>query len=225
MIGTGVQTCTIRLKCPHPAQLQFLRSSATRRVVKAGRRSGKTTALAIWGVEEFLKGERVLYAAPTNDQLQRWWAEVTHSLQEPIALGLYKKNDTSHMIELPGTDQRLRAKTAWDPDSLRGDYATRLILDEFSLMHESTWAEVGAPMLLDRNGLCTFAFTPPSLRMLFMSKARDTKHASKLFKAAQADTTGRWGAYHFTSYDNPYISQQALEDITLDMSTMAYRNE
>jgi phage terminase large subunit-like protein len=46
-----------------------------------------------------------------------------------------------------------------------------------------------------------------------------------LFAAAQADTSGRWGAWTFTSHDNPYLSRLALAEITQDMSALAYRQE
>ena len=40
-------------------------------------------------------------------------------------------------VELAHTKQRIRAKTAWNADTLRGDYADVLILDEFQLMSEA----------------------------------------------------------------------------------------
>jgi hypothetical protein len=216
----------VRLKRPHAAQRQFLRSPSLRKVIRAGRRGGKTTVLAIHAVQEFLKGERVLYAVPTAEQIQRFWHEVCLYLAEPLAAKVYLKNETSHTIELEGTEQRIRAKTAWDPDSLRGDYATRLLLDEFALMHESTWNEVGAPMMLDRSGsMTTFCYTPPSFRTVSSTKAHDPRHASKLFARASQDTTGRWAAFHFTSQENPYLSVQALDEITEDMTYVAYRQE
>ena len=103
------------------------------------------------------------------------------------------------MIERPGSDQRIRAKTAWNADTLRGDYADLLILDEWQLMNEEAWEVVGAPMLLDNNGDAVFIYTPPSLHSRSTSKARDPRHAAKLFQRAQADTTGRWEVFHFTS--------------------------
>ena len=80
-------------------------------------------------------------------------------------------------------------------------------------------------MLLDNDGDALFIYTPPSLLSAGVSKARDPRHAAKMFKAAQEDTTGRWKAIHFTSHDNPTISRQALSEITKDMSAMAYRQE
>ena len=74
-----------------PRQYNFIRSPAKRRIVRAGRRSGKTTGVAILSVEAFLQGKRVLYAAPVSDQINRWWKEVTTALREPIEAGIYKR--------------------------------------------------------------------------------------------------------------------------------------
>jgi hypothetical protein len=167
----------------------------------------------------------VLYAAPTQDQLERFWIIVTRALEAPIEAGIYYKNETKHLVEKPGSEQRIRAKTAWNADTLRGDYADDLILDEWQLMDEDAWEYVGAPMLLDNNGNCTFIYTPPSLRSRSTSKARDPRHAAKLFKRAQADPTGRWQVFHFTSRENPFISREAIDELTVDMSALAYRME
>jgi Terminase RNaseH-like domain len=182
--------------------------------------------LAIYAVQEFLQGARVLYAVPTGDQALRFWHEVTMALAEPIDAGIFRKNETLHIIELPGTEQRIRAKTAWNADTLRGDYSNRLILDEWQLCNEDAWALVGAPMMLDReDSVATFCYTPPSLRVAGITKAQDPRHAAKMFKAAEADTTGRWSTYHFSSHSNPHLSRKALDQIGLDMSVLAYSQE
>ena len=181
--------------------------------------------MAILAVESFLNNRRVLYAVPTQDQIDRFWTEITKALAEPIAAGAYYKNETRHIIEVKGTEQRIRAKTAWDADSLRGDYADVLILDEFQLMDETAWSEVGAPMLLDNNGDAIFIYTPPSLHSRSRSKARDPRHAAKLWEKADKDDTGRWAAFHFTSHDNPHISAEALSEISQDMTALAIRQE
>lgn len=215
----------VTLRKPHEKQRAFIDSQAKRKIIRAGRRGGKTVGIAIPAVTQFLAGHRVLYAAPTEDQIGSFWYEIKRALQEPIDNGVFIKNETMHYVELPGTKQRIRAKTAYNADTLRGDYADELLLDEFQLMNEDTWAVVGAPMLLDNNGNATFIYTPPSLHNRNRTKATDPQHAAKLFKKAQEDTTGRWEVFHFTSMDNPYISREALNDITQDMSSLAYRME
>jgi len=220
---TVAEAIEIVLPEPHPKQLEFINSPAKRKIIRAGRRFGKTVGAAILAVLKFTEDKRVLYAAPTSDQLERFWTEVTRALAPMIKAGVLYKNETLHIIERPGSENRIRAKTAWNADTLRGDYADILILDEFQLMAEDTWEVVGAPMLLDNNGDAVFIYTPPSLHSIGVSKARDPRHAAKMFKKAQADE--RWETFHATSQDNPTISKDALDEIIEDMTRLAYQQE
>lgn len=218
----------IHLPTAHPKQRAFIDSPAKRKIIRAGRRGGKTVGVGIFAVERFLDSKRILYAVPTAEQVDRFWTTVTRALYEPIKAGVFKKNEVEHVIELPGTEQRIRAKTAWNSDSLRGDYGDELIFDEWQLMDEAAWGEVGAPMLLDNNGNATFIYTPPSLHSRSVSKARDPQHAAKMFKEfaqRQLDGNGRYAAFHFTSRDNPHLSTEALDEIAGDMTNLAYRME
>lgn len=171
--------------------------------------------MAILAVEKFLDGHRILYATPTQEQVDTFWFEVNRALAEPIGAGIFYKNETKHIIELSGTQQRIRAKTAWNASSLRGDYSDLLILDEYQLMSKDAWDEVGAPMLLDNDGDAVFIYTT----------RRGRHHSKDLFKRAEADDTGRWETFVFSSFDNPFISREALEEISTDMTAMAYRME
>jgi phage terminase large subunit-like protein len=225
MMGLEGLDLDINLPRPHKKQIPFIVQKKKRKVVKAGRRGGKTVGVGILAVQEFNSGKRVLYGAPTTEQIARFWVTVNRSLQQLIDNKVLYKNETEHIIEYRGTENRIRAKTAWNADTLRGDYADVLILDEWQLMNEDAWIYVGAPMLLDNNGDAVFIYTPPSLHSRSITKASDPQHASKLYKKAKEDTTGRWGAYHFTSHDNPYISEEALSDITQDMTALSYRME
>lgn len=203
-----------------------MESRAPRKVIRAGRRGGKTTGLASLAVEQFISARRVLYAAPTLDQVDRFWYEVKLSLREPIEAGVMIKNETRHLIEVPGTEFRIRAKTAWNADSMRGDYADLLVLDEAQLMHPEAWTLVGAPMLLDNDGDAVFIYTPPNVRAIGQrGRGKDFRWMANLFKMAANDKTGRWEAFHFTSHDNPYLSKDALAEIARDMTPLAYRME
>ena len=215
----------VTLRHPHPIQKQIRDSIVKRKIVRAGRRGGKTVIAATICVDKFLQGFRPLYAAPTSEQLDTWWYEVKRALAELIDADVYKKNETEHTIERVGTKNRIKGKTAWDANMLRGDYADYLVLDEFQLMNEATWETVGAPMLLDNDGDAMFIYTPFSLHSKSTTKARDPLYAAKLFKKAEEDKSGRWAAFHFKSHDNPHISVQALEEIASDMSAISYRQE
>lgn len=227
----------IRLPRLHAQQLRFRRSQAKRKVIVAGRRGGKTTGVAAVAIEKFLAGYRVLEAAPTADQTNAFWLNITRALAEPIAAGIVYKNESERVVRLPSTPlvvghrpspqilkelgvdhlpttPQIRCKTAHDADTMRGDYADFLILDEFSIMKSSVWSEVGAPMLLDNNGESVMIFTP-----------KRKNHAHAMFVRALSDTTGRWESFKFTSFDNPYLSQEALAEITGDMTEDMYKQE
>ena len=227
----------------HPFQRKIRTSRAKRLMIKAGRRGAKTVGLATRGVEKFLGIElgvgpdgkdvlidnhnpkRVLYLAPTGEQTDAYWFEVKRALGAACQVGKYRINETERYIEVPNTKIRIKAKTAWNPDTARGDYADELQFDEYQLQNEDVWTEVGQPMLMDNNGDAVFAFTPPSLKSDVRSKARDPRHASKMFKKALADITGMWQTLHFTSHDNPYISREGLRMATEGMSMDSYRRE
>ena len=221
------------LRRPNPKQIPIIGSKAKRKVIRAGRRGGKTVVAALIAVKAFLAGRRILYGTPTQEQVDTFWFEVKRALGDLIDKGIFVKNETLHSIELPGTKQRIRAKTCWNADTLRGDYCDLLILDEYQLMNEEAWEVVGAPMLLDNNGDAIFIYTPPSLHSRSVSKARDPRHAAKLYKAAEAKMLSaqnegrppRWEVFHFTSLDNPVLSKDALDEIASDMSAISYRQE
>jgi phage terminase large subunit-like protein len=221
-------THKIYLPRPHAEQARFIDSIAKRKMVRAGRRGGKTVGVGIYAVKKFLQHKRILYAAPTSVQIERFWITVTRALREPIQDKSIYKNESEHIIEIKGTENRIRAKTAWNADTLRGDYGDELIFDEYQLMSEETWGVVGAPMMLDNNGNATFIYTPPSLHSRSASKANDPQHAAKMFKrymAYEADGNKRFATFNFSSMQNPYISKEALDDITQDMTNLAYRME
>ena len=211
----------INLKEPHQKQRDFIYSPARRKVTRAGRRSGKTTGMAIYAVIKLLEGRRILYATPTQEQIGRFWWEVTTAMRPAVDAGLYRKNESEkYIVPAHGTTEaRIKAKTAWNANTLRGDFADLLILDEFQQMDPEVWTLVGAPMLLDNDGDCVFIYTSDQRAL----------HASQLYKKAEQmmnealerGEQPRWEVFHFTSHDNPHISKVALEEITGHMDSLA----
>lgn len=203
----------IYLPVPHERQAEFMDSPATRKIICAGRRGGKTYGIARYAVKRALEGRRVLEAAPTADQTQAFWEACNHFLAEAIKAGVIYRNRSLKLLEFPNGG-RIRCKTAWDADTLRGDWADLLILDEYSIMSPSTWDEVGAPMLADNGGEAVFIFTP-----------KRKNHAYILYKRAEVNESGNWAAFHFTSHANPHLNHEALRELAEDMTEAAYRQE
>jgi len=205
---------TINISLPEytHSQYQVVRHPAKRKVICNGRRAGKTLLSAKTSVERALHGSRALYAAPTDDQTEMYWSYVKEWLDPLIKGGLVRKLEKKKTIEFPNGG-RIKAKTAWDADSLRGDYADFLILDEYAFMNPDTWESVGQPMLLDNDGDAWFPSTP--LRM---------NHFHDLYMKCHEDGD-RWASFHFTSESNPFLSKAALKELIADMDDEAYRQE
>ena len=102
-IATKEIKVTTRL--PHPAQVPFLESPAKRKIIRAGRRGGKTVGVAIGAVDAFVDGCRVLYAAPTGEQTDRFWYEVT--LASKLGFSAQMNSGCSPSL-LPPTDSKPR---------------------------------------------------------------------------------------------------------------------
>jgi hypothetical protein len=203
----------IHLPEAHEKQRAFIDSPAKRKVIVAGRRGGKTTGVAMLSSVRFPEGRRILYAAPTSEQTDAYWSRLKSFLREVLADGIVRKWEGDRILELPNGG-RIKAKTAWNADTLRGDYADLLLMEEYSIMDPLAWEEVGAPMLLDNDGDAVFIFTP-----------KRKNHAWQLYNRAIQDPSGRWACWHFTSFDNPFLSQAALAEITQDMTEENYKQE
>lgn len=212
---------TVNLHKPHIKQAAIKRSRAKRKIIRAGRRGGKTTIVSDISVEKFLDGRRVLYATPTQDQLDRFWFLSKQALREAVEQNVYYKNEVRRIIELPKTEQRIRGKTAYNADTMRGDYGDLIILDEFQDMDPDALDDVVLPMLLDNDGDLVIIYTSRRPN----KGGQGLKRAHELFQRAENDKTGRWEAFSFTSLDNPHLSKKALEEVAQDMTQLSYRAE
>lgn len=208
---------TVKLPVPHDKQRAILASGAKRKIICAGRRGGKTELVAsLKAVPHFLNGGRVLYGAPIAAQTDVFWEIVNERLYPLIKAGFIYRSKTERYLEWQaGGSGRIRAKTAYDADTWRGDWGDLLIYDEYAFMNPNAWEVVGAPMLLDNDGEAWFISTPNRKNHFF----------ALYTKGINERENGRWESFHFTSYDNPHLSKSALAEITGDMTEDMIRQE
>lgn len=213
----------LKIPRPHPAQEALVRSDAKRIMAVCGRRSGKTTAVAIRAVEEMaLKSARVLYVSPTSAQTDVFYDAIIEILTPLIDADLCLTNHTRRLIrDINGG--RIRAVSGYNPDALRGDHADLLIFDEWQIQRETLWSEVGLPMLVDTDGVAVFILTPPSLSSSAISRSIDPLHAARHWETAQQSAS--YDCIHFPTMANPYISAEAVEQMRNEMTDLAYRQE
>lgn len=188
---------TPRLK-PHAGQAKILKSRARFKVIKAGRRFGKTKIGIHWLIGKAIENpnELVYYVAPTYKMAKEIaWAELFDQLDPAMIKG---KNERELWVDLIN-DARICLKGSENPDWLRGRRLAALLMDEAAFQKPEVYTKVLRPMLAD--------LVAPAM---FISSPRPGWF-SQLHEAAQKCVDGSMAAFHFTIYDNPTIGKNAEE--------------
>ena len=158
-------------------------------------------------------GLRALYTAPITAQTDRFWDLCTEWLGNAIYAGIIHENKTKRVLTFPDGG-KIVARTAFRPDHLRGDFADWMCNDEYAYQDPEVWEKVAQPMLLDNDGDAWFISSPDKRNHFYI-----------MYLKAQADTTGRWATFKFSSHENPHLSESALAELTEDMLDDDYAQE
>jgi hypothetical protein len=136
-----------------------------------------------------------------------------------------EKGERSKVYRAYTAHGRIKVKTAWDADSLRGDYADDLVFDECAYLHPDAWKKVGAPMLLDNDGNAYFISTPDRRNWFFELYNRGVSEHDLVKRGEMKPEDQRWMSWQFTSYDNPHLSPKALAELMRDMTEEDIKQE
>ena len=201
----------------HPNQFKVFDSKKRFKIVKAGRRWGKSrlqaVTLLIEGLKEELHGiplfdKEVFYVAPTFQQAKDiLWGPLKHMGQGII----------THTVENTGTatlinGRKIQLKGSDRPDTLRGVGLSHVGIDEYADMKPEVWEEILRPTLADVKGSGLFTGTP-----------KGKNHFHELI--VQAEKDDQWDTFSFTSFDNPYLDKDEIEAARKNMSHEAFRQE
>jgi len=198
-----------------PWQQQVWDAPERFKVVAAGRRCGKSY-LAAWSLMiHALTSDNttswVFYVAPTQGQARQiMWKtllEIGHKF-------INKAHINNLDIELIN-GKTIGLRGADRPDTMRGVSLDFLVLDEYADIKQEVWEEILRPALADKEGPALFIGTP---------KGRN--HFYDLYKSAELDPEySEYSAFHFTSYDNPFLKDSEIEAAKRSMSSHAFRQE
>lgn len=236
--GRTVST-VIQIPAPRPLQKPILDHAARFKVIRAGRRVGKTRLEFIAAIRghgplvnvQMEEGKPpiwrrkwkgmvhrgdILWIAPDYGQADAIWEEeILPRFEGKAGVTVSEKHRLIGFGKLLGKDRKgepvyqgsLRLRSAENINSVRGKKFDGLIIDEaafLKLFH--AWRRVLRPTLIDRKGWAIIASTTDigsdfnALVLEIDSKKRG----------------GSWHAWHLRTYDNPYISQEELEELQVD---------
>lgn len=201
----------------HDKQREIVRSKARFRVIRAGRRSGKTTVetevMAFKAVSA--NDQHIFYIAPTQIQAREIiWEQLKARLgtigqinEQRLEMTVPTKDGGTSTIKVAGWENR---------ENFRGKSAHHITFDETDTLKDFFigWQEIFRPALIDTKGTADFIGTPkkenPNLRRLekeFAKKGED------------------FAAFHFTSQDNPHLDPLELVNAQKDLDNQTYRQE
>lgn len=201
----------LTLYTPHPKQLETHQSPARFKILNWGRRTGKSLfAMNHTLIEATKRVGRYWIVAPTYRQAKNiYWLDV---LPNTIPKELIAKKNESELIIHLINGSLIELKGADNPDSLRGAGIKGLILDEYAFMSPSVWETILRPTLVDSGGWAIFISTPNGFNHFYDLAEYAQGHDSYFYS-------------HATSYDNPHIPNQEIDDLRDDYIAKGKENE
>ena len=198
-----------RLKIPTfpPKQHQAFISEGRFIKIAGGRRSLKTTVALTW---------IMCRALEKNKQICLWVAnELLNSRRIfRLILRFYKQlvkdsNKSELYIELIN-DTIIWFKTAESPESLIGEGYHYVIVDEAGSIKDQVWEDYIYASLMDKAG-----------RAILLGSSRGKNWFYRQFMMGVEDKS----SFLFTTYDNPYIKREIIEEAKQKLSQMSYEQE
>jgi hypothetical protein len=202
----------------HDKQKEIVKSKARYKVIRAGRRAGKS----VLQIERMIfdatggKDRNVYYLAPNQIQAR----DIIWLLLRKRLHGIAQFNEVRLECIVPSKDggQSLIKLAGWETkENFRGKSAYSLTFDEIDTMKEFFvgWKDIFRPTLIDSGGHATFVGTPK----------KENPNLRRLEKIAETDKN--YACFHFTTYDNPFIPKSEREELESEYkdSPDSYRQE
>lgn len=202
----------------HQKQREPAESQARFKVIRAGRKGGKTAYeresigfKATASIDKlphltkttFETGRKVIYIAPTQSQARKivWealktrYAKIGKPNEQMLEMRVRNEDGLFTTIMVGGWENRENYRGLTDVIHITFDETDSL--KNFFV----AWQDIFRPMFLDTGGTADFIGTPdktnPNLRRL----------------EKEAEGKPQWECFHFTSKDNPYLSHSELAEL------------
>lgn len=183
------------------------------KVICAGRRSGKSTYAQLQVLQWALEQSGNYYiVSPTYKQSKAiHWRELKKIIPKSWIL---KTNETELSFTLKN-GSTIELKGAENPDALRGVKLHGLVIDEIASIRnwDWLWQEVLRPTLTDYSAPAIFIGTPKGFN-----------HFYDLFQFGQGNDPN-YKSWKFTSYDNPYIPSQEIDNAKKELTEDTFFQE
>lgn len=203
---------------PHPAQVPILEAEERFLVICAGRRFGKTKIAAKMAIRECREpGKVVWWVANTYKNVVRGYREVLRQ----IPPGVLTKSPPPASVAASGRlilhfpgGTRFEFYSGENPDAMAGEGVDYVVVDEAALQREVVWTQTVRPTLMDRQG-----------KALLISTPRGRNWFYTLYNRGQDPEYKDYKSWQFTTADNPYISEDEVQEMQQSLPAVMYEQE
>jgi len=210
---------TIKYQLSEP-QSEIISSSASRIVVCAGRRFGKTWVSGSMMFEESTKKaerpKKTWFISPTNAQSrENMWRDW---MDRYIPLQYYERKEKEMYAKFYSTKSEVYLKSADDPEHLRGSGPDFVIFDEYRDQPKGTY-DIVYPATTDKG---------KDHKLLIISTPNGYDEFYDLaMKAKRLQEAGNknWAYFHYTSIEGGNIEEEEIEQARKTMSPKMFAQE
>jgi len=185
------------------------------RVINCGRRFGKTT-LAVEEIKgkALSKDTRIVYIAPTYQQARDIAWELLKKELKPIITNINESRLEVEVLNQHKGTSKIYLRGWESIETLRGRAFDFMVIDEIAMMRNFwvNWQEVLRPTLTDTRG-----------EVMFISTPRGFNHFYDLYNLERTDN--KFKSFHFTSYDNPHLPVDEIEEAKKQLTEDRFAQE
>jgi hypothetical protein len=202
---------------PYNLQRNVHRCDARTRVLRLGRRSGKTVLCMAEAIRRCMAARRrydVGWIAPTYEVANRGRDAYLEICAEAIKAKVTTARWT-YPAEIRIGSGRIHLLSAHKPDTIRGNRFDLVIVDEAAYISDRCWHEAIRSTMMDNDAPAILCSTPAGAQGFF--------HEADML--GQSGTNPRYASFHWTAENNPYISKTAWQALRDELPERARRQE
>ncbi len=199
----------------HRAQSEIFTHPARFKVIRCGRRFGKTYCSVTKLIYEALKvkGDYWFISPYYRQSKEIAW----QLLGTILPAGTVQDKNESQLSVVLRNGSTIKLKGADNPESLKGVGLAGCILDEYAFMRPYVWSEIIRPMLFDTGGWAWFISTPQGYNHFW--------NLWEWVASEENPTPEAWKRFHYTTFDNPHIKPEEILQSRSEMSEERYSQE
>jgi hypothetical protein len=191
---------TIKGYKPHEKQKEIhnsiINESYKYYILNIGRQFGKTmlgiNQMLYWAINH--KGCNIAWVTPIYKQSKKVFDEM-EKVTKTSGLFEYNRSD----LTITGFNSQIQFFSGERPDNIRGNTFDYLIVDEMAFTRPELWSEVLSATVLVKGK-----------KVIFISTPKGKNHFYQL--SLQPNYDNRYKYFHYSSYDNPMIDAEDLEE-------------